>query len=522
MFDDLIQKYSSGGDQGGATPPTASVGGDIAGSAGSRLAAGVLDIPGTIGDLPNLADNLGSAAARGILGLFGVSPENRQRAQAVSDELTKGQLSSISPLNILPTSEKVKKAVGFQAYQPQTAAGKIFDKYVGTGIEAVPGLVASGGSNILKTAAQQGLKAAAKQGAGDVAKYALAPSAASEVAGDVTKGTPLEPWARLGAALVTGGVTGRTGQTVTGALTGDQWRAVADQAYADVRNSGVAVNSRSFTKAVDDITQTAHTAGFLPELPGHGDVKGVLDELNRVKGVPQSFEELDRLHRVAAGAANSAHPDARRLGGMIAGKIDDYMENLKPGDLIAPPGVSPNGAFKTLLKGRDAWRRMRSGERIANILAQSFDVSRKNYTAAGHQTALKQEFGKFKWAAKNKLTREYERLSSDEKRMVDGIIQGGNKLRLIGKLNFRNPVISMLLGILGISTGHPFLAVSAAAGAEAARHISSRGTLKQVEQLGEVLRGGKVTPGRWGRPPNAVFLGAAAQRETDRSKQGRQ
>ncbi len=500
---------------GGPPQASPSVGGDMAASAGSRLAAGALDIPGTGGDLMSLADNAGSAAARGILSLFGVSPEKRQQAQAAAD-------AAIGNPALLPTSEGVKRAAGFQAYQPQTGAGQVFDKYVGSGIEMVPGVVASGGASLARKAAAEGLGAAVKQGAGEAAKYALAPAATSEVAGDVTKGTPLEPIARLAAAVATGGVAGAKGAKVTGALTGDQWREVADQAYKDVKNAGIGIKPNVFGRMVSDAEQELHAAGYRPSLEGHGNVKTVLDEMKAAAFAPQSFQELDQMHQLARTASKSIHPNAQRVGGMLADKIDNFMENLKPGDLMS--GNNPGAAWATLVKARDAWRRMRTGERMDDIIARAKDKVEKSGGTITLQKALKDAFDNFKWAGgagKARLTPEFTRMSNEEKMLVNGIIGGGKALQTIGKFNFRNPVVTMLMGALG-ATGSPLFAAGALGAGEAARRLSAAGTLRKANQLDNVIRGGKIAPGRWGRPPNAILLGAAAQGATDRSKQSGQ
>lgn len=519
MFDDLIPSIGRGDFQGlapgavqhampadtvqGGPPP--SIAGDIANSAGSRAVAGALDLPGTGGDLVGLAnsaaDLIASPIAKGIRWLEGkpqMTPEEQAAAQAQVD--ARG-----SPLGFLPNSQDVKKAVGFTAYQPQTGVGQTFDKYVGSGIELAPSVLAGGvGGGIKKVA-------------GDVIKYAAAPAAASEVAGDATKGTALEPWARLGAAVATGGIAGAKGAKITGALTTDQWHAVADQAYKDVKAAGVAVNPKSFDSMVSGAEQDLHAAGYRPAL--HSPVKIVLDEMKAAKGVPQSYQELDQMHRLAMGQTKSLDADTRRVAGMLADKIDTYMEGLKPGDLIS--AANPGSAFNSLIKARDAWRRMRTGEMIDNMVAKAKDAAGANYTAAGLQTALKQQFRGFKWTGKAQLTPAFKRLSDEEKTLVNGIIGGGNALRMIGKINFRNPVVSMMAGALGMSGGATLPAAILGAG-EAARHISAKGTLAKVDQLNAVVRGGKVTPGRRGLPPNAIFLGTAAQRAADQSKNGGQ
>ncbi len=482
---------------GAAAAGAPSVASDITDSAASRYQAGLLDIPGIPGDVVGMVKGAAGWTADKIKGAFGETPEE----QAARHKLIERQPAN--PLDLsgyLPTSEGIKKAVGFEAYQPQTEAGKTFDRYGGAGIEMAPSVLMGGAAGGVKKVI------------GDTAKYAMAPAAAGEIAGDVTKGTPLEPVARLGAMLATGGLAGAKGAKVTGALSAEEWGRVGSQAYKDMKAAGVGVKPASFDRAVNDIEQQLHVAGYRPAL--HGPVEKVLNELKASKGVPQSFEELDQLHRLAMGQTKNIDADTRRVAGMLADKIDNFMENLKPADLMAG---DPKTAFNALVKGRDAWRKMRNGERINNMIEKAKDAAGANYTAAGYQTALKQQFRAFKWKGKAEITPDYKRLSSEEKMLVDAIIRGGNALRLMGKFNFRNPVVAALMGSLAV-TGSPVLAAGALGAAEAARRLSARGTLNKVNQLDNVIRGGKVTPGSWGRPPNAVFYGPAAGRASDQSK----
>jgi hypothetical protein len=160
--------------QQGPTPEPPSVGGDIAASTGSRLVSGVLDIPGIPGDIGGLVKGAARWTADQIHGVFGETPEEQAARHQLTDQ------NGSNPLLNLPTSEGIKSAVGFKPYQPQTAAGKIYDKYVGAGIEMVPGVVATGATGLLRTAVQQGTRAAIRRGAADVARYAVAPAAAGE------------------------------------------------------------------------------------------------------------------------------------------------------------------------------------------------------------------------------------------------------------------------------------------------------------------------------------------------------
>jgi hypothetical protein len=270
---------------------------------------------------------------------------------------------------------------------------------------------------------------------------------------------------------------------------------------------------------VDAAEQALHTKDYRPAL--HGNVKVVLDEMKASKGVPQSFDELVQMHRLASRQMGNIDKDTARVAGLLADHIDDFMENLKPGDLM---GGNPKAAFDAWKTGKDAWFKMRSGERIANIIEGSKDTTGANYTAAGQQTALRQAFKRFKWkgGVGKDYSREYKSLSPEGKRMVNTLIRGvslNNAMRMIGKFNLKNPFVYALLGGLGVTMNPGALTLAGVATlGSGARALSARSTIRQATGLGDLVRGGQWTPGRFGRTPSPVIFGAAAQRETDRSK----
>lgn len=497
-----------------------SIGGDIAKSTGSRLAAGVLDIPGSLGDLRDLAANAGIAAGdltvKGINWALGRPQLTAQEEAELNRKAAAG--AAIPGIDALPTSAGIKQAVGFQDYQPQTDTGKVYDKYVGTGVEMAPSLLASSGSSLLKKAGQVGVGAALKQGGSDVAKFALAPGAASEVAGDITKGTDLEPIARTGAAILTGAKTGHMGGEKVPAPSIDELRTNAKAAYDNVTKSGLYVKPDVFDNAVDDITQTAKREA----LDLHPEARGILNTLEAEKGVPKSIDRLDALHQFAGRTAKSLDPSVARAGSIIANKIDDFMEGLKPADVANFGNGTPADAYADLIRGRDLWRRMRGGERIENMIQKARDRVGANYTAAGMQTALRQEFKNFKWRGKQ-ISRDYMRLQPQEKAIVNSIVRGvslENALRLVGKFNLHG-IGALGSAGLGFALGGPMGAIGVPLVGEAARHLSAASTMKKVNRLSEAVRGGSTIKPRLGAtpfPPMPIVYSLAAKRATDNTQ----
>jgi hypothetical protein len=178
----------------GLAIPEANPVADVAKGAGVGLARGALGmvgLPGTVEQLGRMGINYG--------------------AQALG---AKGEV--VSPETALPTGgdlqKRVEKHTG-KFYEPQTTAGK----YARTIGEFAPGLAFPGG--------------AVQRVLGNV----VGPAVASETAGQMTEGTALEPYARVGGALVGGGLPGVLSRGYTPVPT-DPTRAAHVQ---NLRNEGV-------------------------------------------------------------------------------------------------------------------------------------------------------------------------------------------------------------------------------------------------------------------------------------------
>ena len=147
---------------GGSERQIEGAGWDVAKSAGAGLArgtAGLLGLPGTLGDL----------GGRAIVGAINA---------ATDGDMTYGPESKMS-------GGALSKALGAATggatdYQPSTTAGK----YAGTVGEFLPGAAAMGGMS-----------------PGNLARFGVVPGVASEAAGQATEGTAAEPFARAAAAM---------------------------------------------------------------------------------------------------------------------------------------------------------------------------------------------------------------------------------------------------------------------------------------------------------------------------------
>jgi hypothetical protein len=173
MFDDLIPKKA---------PMTATqYASDVARSAGAGLERGTIGLVGLPGDIKALSDIIGAAPGQWLESHGYIPPRNANVKSA---------------LPAPPTSQEVIRAaeeagVPGVGYQPQTTAGK----FARTAGEFVPSALIGPG-NI----------------AGNAMKFGVLPGLASEAAGQITHGTPIEPYARGAAALVTGSLGALSGR----------------------------------------------------------------------------------------------------------------------------------------------------------------------------------------------------------------------------------------------------------------------------------------------------------------------
>lgn len=149
-------------------PPTVGPVEDVARSFGAGVGRGVVGIA----TLPAAADNL---IRRGLTAA-GVMPSREDMvAQGMPPEdAARAEYSPLGPRSVLPVADRALG--GALSYEPQTTAGE----YARTTGEFLPGGVAAKAPMM----------------------YGVIPGLASEAAGQMTEGTAIEPWARVGAAVV--------------------------------------------------------------------------------------------------------------------------------------------------------------------------------------------------------------------------------------------------------------------------------------------------------------------------------
>ena len=176
--DDVMAKAmreAFGGPQAGASNRAGEIAADVAKSGGVGLAKGALGVAGMVPDISGLLRKGFNAGLDklGILTNGGATPAPREAFGMNLDKLGTSQ----------QLQEGVQAATG-PFYKPKTTAGE----YAQTVGEFLPGAIATPG----------GLAA-------NAVKFGVVPALVSETAGQMTKGTGAEPWARLAGGVVGGG-----------------------------------------------------------------------------------------------------------------------------------------------------------------------------------------------------------------------------------------------------------------------------------------------------------------------------
>jgi len=261
---------------------------------------------------------------------------------------------------------------------------------VGGGLASalVPGGVVARGASLAGRGARAALGGAAAGGAygfgsaeGDIAERlpgAGVGAATGAVLGPVAAG--------VGQAA---GAAGRKllGGATKAAPTLPQLEAAGKRSYALASQAGVKLHPWSTTRAFDEMARKMNQGQFREYL--HPKAAGVLQEVLSHRGKSMDLDEIDDLRKLVKTVAASADRDERRIGKIMTGQIDEFLERLRPADVVA--GNAKEG-LENLTKARQYWTRLRKGETIEKMHERALNAVGANYTKAGMQTALRQQY----------------------------------------------------------------------------------------------------------------------------------
>jgi hypothetical protein len=253
--------------------------------------------------------------------------------------------------------------------------------------------------------------------------------------------------------------------------------------YKEIDNLGAVVNSSRVDGLIRDLGTTVKSEGFNRRI--HPKVSAALDEISSAAGTDQKVTDLDTLRKVARSASASIEPDEARLGGIMVGKIDDFMDNLDDSALV---GGQSEGVGEKYRHARQLWRRAKKAEDIDFI----FDKAKNQ--ASGFENGLRTQFRAL-LNNKNKI----KNYSPEERAAMQKVVRGGgieNTAKALGKFGFTEGQASgMLLGSLGVAGG---AAIGGSAGAVAvplvgqlSKNLAQKLTRNNADFVSELVRSGK-------------------------------
>ncbi len=412
--------------------------------------------------------------AKGAAGLAGLPGDIASMGQPANAPAPQGWLDRVEqatrPANILPRSGTIANAMaapfgGF--YKPQTTPGQ----YAETAASFAP--AALGAPSI----------------ASGLARVA-APALGSETAGQLTKGTSAEPYARMGGAILGGGLQGigggmlaeraQTGATPTTARVqqdaSGQYRAIAGTPVTVTPEMQSALGGDLGRQAINhalagaDANREAYLITELQSLIGRNPPTQI--SVETADKISQAMRDIGR------GAMRGETPNANLARGAYGRRAD--IETT----VGQVPEVQP---------ARAAYAQ---GRKAADIDAAIDAARNRPNTPAGAgdlNQAYRREFGKL-------VTDEdfMRGLTPAEREAVSRVANGDFSANVLQRLGKFSPVKQALIagGEIGLGIGNPGHATAiaaAAGGAEAARQAGIIATARNARLASELVRGGPAT-----------------------------
>jgi len=350
----------------------------------------------------------------------------------------------------------------------------------------------------------------------------LASSPVTQLATAATGGAAADVTGQLGGgpvAQLAAGLAGSVGPAVAAnalrprALppTTEQLRGHANAAYKAADDSGLVIAPNSFATRVAAIAKTVGDEGIDPTL--HPRATAALNRLQQAGAQPVTLQQAETLRRVVKSAASSIEPDERRIAQIMVGELDDYIQTLRPSDVLAG---NASAATSALREARNLWSRMSKAEAIEDLMDRA-KTRAQQFTGSGEENAIRTEFRQLVMNP-----RRMRVFTQAEQEAIRHVARGGpvgNLMRHLGRFAARGPVSAgldtMLGGGVGFAVGGPLGAMIGPAGVmalgEAGRAGATALTKQNARAASELMRAGpQALPQPGTLPAYGGALGAGA------------
>jgi hypothetical protein len=266
----------------------------------------------------------------------------------------------------------------------------------------------------------------------------------------------------------------------------DDLRQAAHTLYDVADQAGVVLKPTTLQKIATIVAVRAKAAGIDPDV--HPKATGALRRLisDAASGQGVTLRQMDTLRQIVRDAGSGADAGERRIASILTEGLDEQLNRLRPSDVSA--GDLRTGL--TALRGaRQTWSRMRKGEDVETMFERARNAAGANYTQAGFETALRQQFR----ALANSAAR-MRAYTPEEQAAIKKVVRGApvtNVLRLIGKAAPRGAVSSMP-AVFATAVFGPVVGAGVVGGGEIAKRAATARTISAAERVGEMARSGRA------------------------------
>jgi hypothetical protein len=301
--------------------------------------------------------------------------------------------------------------------QPTTTAGQ----YARTGAEFLPAAAAGPGSLTQRVIGQD-----------------IVPAVASETAGQLTKGTEAEPYARTASAVLGGFPFGRWRSGTTPAPLVDDLHGAATAAYDKIRQSGFALKPQHVANIADqieqDLTRRGWTERNVPE------TYGVIRDLQALKNAPQGAtvpaDHFDMARQELLQATrNQTNKREGGAGWTAIGKLDDYLANVPQSHVANGNAAATSALFDEARSNWAAMKRLEMAQGKVELGALNAETS---HSGMNVDNALRQSVKQLIRPNKfGKTLAEQHGFDDNEIGLMNDIARGSatkNTIRYVGNL----------------------------------------------------------------------------------------
>lgn len=269
----------------------------------------------------------------------------------------------------------------------------------------------------------------------------------------------------------------------TSALTTDELKAKATNAFQKAQDEGVVVSQGSFANYLNDLGDVVVKRNFDKDF--HPMAFKVFnkfaEDLQKGDLTLNHIMNLRAWMNEAKDAAKT--PKDAAMIKVMRNELDNYVANLTSRDMSVLPGSTGdlNAAVSSYREGREAWRQYRGAQTVEKLL-ENAKINADRNIAPNLDSSIRQEFARL---IKDPSQKAF--FSPDEWAALEKVARGGpiqNTMRQLGRLAPHNVLTTLMMGSI-----HPGLAGASVAGA-GARSVATKATLRNVENASETIRGG--------------------------------